>query len=242
VKRVRVTTLIAAGLGVVFGLGMIAAAASPLTFTATVGGIATGPDLSFLTFDSTALPAAVTLSLDNAQIVTGSASGLYAMPYFSNGDGAFFGESPANGADSTRYLAVEGGGTATFRFNAPQFYFGLLWGSVDTFNALSFYDENGDLIATISGADAYANANGNQGEAGTNYVNVFSDVAFTTVVASSSGNAFELDDVAYDPPPPSAVPEPATLTMLGTAILALILSGTRLGSIRSRTTAAAGSA
>jgi hypothetical protein len=228
-----------AGLGAVFGLGMIAAAASPLTFTATVGGIATGPDLSFLTFDSTALPAAVTLSLDNAQIVTGSVSGLYAMPYFSNGDGAFFGESPANGTDSTRYLAIEGGGTATFRFKAPQAYFGLLWGSVDTYNALSFYDESGDLIATI--ADANANANGNQGAAGTDYVNVFSDVAFTTVVASSSGNAFELDDVAYDPPPPSAVPEPASLTMLGTAILAIILSGTRLGSVRSRTTPAAGS-
>jgi hypothetical protein len=63
-------------LGAVLGLGGMTAAASPLTFTATVGGIATGPDLSFLTFDSTALPAAVTLSLDNAQIVTGSASGL----------------------------------------------------------------------------------------------------------------------------------------------------------------------
>ena len=243
-KRLRVTTLIAAGLGAVFGLGMTAAAASPLTFTATVGGIATGPDLSFLTFDSTALPAAVTLSLDNAQIVTGSASGLYAMPYFSNGDGAFFGESPANGADSTRYLAVRRRGVygdiQVCRRAIP--FPTLLWGSVDTFNALSFYDENGDLIATISGADAYANANGNQGEAGTNYVNVFSDVAFTTVVASSSGNAFELDDVAYDLPPPSAVPEPASLTMLGTAILALILSGTRLGSVRSRTTAAAGSA
>ena len=228
--------------GAVFGFGMIgAASAGPLTFTATVGGIATGPDLSFLTFDSTALPAAVTLSFDNAQIVTGSASGLYAMPYFSNGNGAFFGESPANGADSTRYLAVEGGGTAAFTFNSPQSYFGLLWGSVDSYNALSFYDASGDLIATIGGEDVGAGANGNQGAAGTDYVNVFSDVAFATVVASSSGNAFELDDVAYDPPPPSAVPEPASLTMLGTAILAIILSGTRLGSARSCTTAAAGS-
>jgi hypothetical protein len=166
---------------------------------------------------------------------------VYAMPYFSNGNGAFFGESPANGADSTRYLAVEGGGTATFRFDAPQSYFGLLWGSVDTYNALSFYDASGNLIATIGGAGAGADANGNQGAAGTDYVNVFSDVAFTTVVASSSGNAFELDDVAYDPPPPSAIPEPASLTMLGTAILAIILSGTRLGSVRSRATADAGS-
>lgn len=216
-------------LGAVFGLGMIgAAAASPLSFTATVGGIATGPDLSFLTFDSTALPAAVTLSLDNAQIVTGSAPGLYAMPYFSNGNGAFFGESPANGADSTRYLAVEGDGTATFRFNSPQSYFGLLWGSVDTYNALSFYDASGGLIATIAGEDVGAGANGNQGAAGTDYVNVFSDVAFTTVVASSSGNAFELDDVAYDPPPQSELPEPASLTTLGTAFLAITLSRTWL--------------
>jgi hypothetical protein len=72
-----------------------------------------------------------------------------------------------------RDLAVEGGGTATFRFNAPQSYFGLLWGSVDTYNALSFYDASGDLIATVGGAGA--GADGNQGAAGTDYVNVFSD-------------------------------------------------------------------
>ncbi len=215
-------------LGGVFGLCLSgAAAAGPLTVTATVGGIATGPDLKFLTFDSNTLPSMVTLSLDNAEVVTGSASGLYAMPYFSNGNGAFFGESPANGVDSTRYLAIEGGGTATFRFNSPKTYFGLLWGSVDSYNALSFYDASGHLIATIGGEDVGAAANGNQGASGTDYVNVFSDVAFTTVVASSSNNAFEIDDVAFDPPP-SSIPEPASLTMLGTAILATTLFRTWL--------------
>jgi len=207
-------------LAAALGLAMIgAAAANPITLTATVGGIATGPNLNFLTFDNPGLPAAVTLGLSNAQIVTGSVADLYAMPYFSNNEGAFFGESPADGQDATPYLSIEGGGTATFTFNAPQTYLGLLWGSVDTYNALSLYDGAGGLVATIDGSDVVASANGDQGSTGTYYVNIFSDVSFTTAVASSSENAFELDDVAYDPPPSSPdIPEPASLAMLGAAL------------------------
>jgi hypothetical protein len=210
-------------LAAAFGLGMIGtAAADPLTITATVGGIATGPNLNFLTFDSPGLPSALSLDLEDAEIVTGSVTNLYAAPYFSNDEGNFFGESPANGDDATAYLAVEGGGTATFTFNSPQTYFGLLWGSVDTYNSLSFYDGVGDLIATVDGADVQASADGDQGSNGTDYVNIFSDVAFTTVIASSSQNAFEIDDVAYDPPPPS-VPEPAAVAVFGTALAGLWL-------------------
>ena len=205
-----------------FGLGMMGvAAADPITMTATPGGIATGPDLNFLTFDSPGLPSAVTLGLNNAQIVTGSLVNLYAMPYFSNGQGAFFGETPANGQDTTPYIAVEGGGTATFTFDTPQTYFGLLWGSVDTYNSLALYSATGDLIATINGGDVEARASGDQGSNGTDYVNIFSDVAFTSVVLSSSQNAFEFDDVAYDPPPPG-ISEPATLTLFGAALVGLV--------------------
>ena len=208
-------------LAAAFGFGVIgAAAATPLSFTATVGGIATGPDLNVLTFDVPGLPAGVTLVLHDAQIVTGSVTNLYAMPYFSNNNGTFFGETPANGQDATPYVAVEGGGTATFEFASPQTYFGLLWGSVDTYNSLSFYDGNGELIGTIDGADVAASANGNQGLNGTDYVNVFSSEAFTTVVANSSNNAFEFDDVAYDPPP-SGIPEPSSLALAGAALIGL---------------------
>ncbi len=206
-------------LAVAFGLATIGgAAATPLTITATVGGIATGPDLNILTFDSPGLPPAVTLDLNNAQIVTGSVTDVYAAPYFSNNQGTVFGESPANGPDATAYLSVEAGGTATFTFNTPQTYFGLLWGSVDTYNSLSFYDGVGDLVATVGGGDFDAGADGDQGPDGTYYVNIFSDVAFTSVIASSSENAFEFDDVAYDPPPPPDVPEPASLAVLGAAL------------------------
>jgi hypothetical protein len=205
-------------LAAAFGLAVIGtAAASPLTFTATVGGVATGSNLNFLTFDGSVLSPAVTLGLSNAQIVTGSVTNLYAMPYFSNNNGAFFGESPANGQDATPYVSVEGGGTATFVFDAAQSYFGLLWGSVDTYNALAFYDKNGDLVGIIDGAAVTASANGDQGSNGTFYVNVLSDEAFTTVVASSSSNAFEFDDVAYDPPAPG-IPEPGSLALLGAAL------------------------
>jgi hypothetical protein len=208
-------------LAAAFGLGTIgAAAAGPLTVTATVGGIATGPDLNVLTFDGPALPSGVTLNLDNAQIVTGSAVDIYAAPYFSANQGALLHESPADGPDATPYLSVEGAGTATFTFSTPQTYFGLLWGSVDDYNALSFYDASGDLIATLGGSAIDAGANGDQGADGTYYVNVLSDTAFTSVVASSSQNAFEFDDVAYDPPPsPAGIPEPGSLAVLGAALV-----------------------
>lgn len=200
-------------------LGMIgAASASPLTITATEGGIATGPDLNFLNFDSPGLPSGVTLGLDNAQIVTGSLVDVYAAPYLSGSEGTFFHESPANGPDATPDLSVESGGTATFTFNSPQTYFGLLWGSVDDYNALSFYNAAGDLIEFVDGDTVEADADGDQGASGTYYVNIFSDEAFTSVVASSSQNAFEFDDVAYDPPPPGDVPEPGSLAVLGAAL------------------------
>lgn len=187
------------------------ASASPLTFTSVTGGIATGPNLDIVTFDPAgSLPSGVDLTLSNAAIVSGSVVNQYAAPYLSGGQGAFFGQ--ANGPDATNYVAVGQGGAATFTFKTPQTYFGLLWGSIDSYNALSFY-ENGTLIGTISGNDVEAGASGDQGLGGTNYLNVFSSLPFDEVVAWSSGIAFEFDDVAFDPPVPS-IPEPSGIAML----------------------------
>jgi hypothetical protein len=78
------------------------------------------------------------------------------------------------------------------------------------------------LIETITGNDVQPGANGGQSADGTYYVNISSDELFTTVVARSSANAFEIDDVAYDPPP-AEIPEPAPIIVFGSLIVFFVL-------------------
>ncbi len=70
---------------------------------------------------------------------------------------------------------------------------------------------------TSPGSQVTASANGDQGAQGTDYVNIFSDMAFTRVVARSDGYAFEFDNVAFNASNP--IPAPATLSLLGLALL-----------------------
>jgi hypothetical protein len=120
--------------------------------------------------------------------------GLYATPY----------------GDTTNYMAVLGGGSEAIAYSSLKNSFGLYWGSVDTFNSLAFY--NGDtLVATITGADVDppVNANGDQTDYASNgYVWITALPQFDRVVAASSSNSFEFDNVV------AAVPEPSTWAML----------------------------
>ena len=123
-------------------------------------------------------------------------------PYYSGSTAAFFGESPIYGYDNSQYVAVCGG-TATLSFSTLQNYLGLLWGSVDTVNSLTFYDSSNNVIGTVTGTDILGlNTNlVTTDEAlspnGTAYVNITSTTPFSRVVASNPGAAFEIDDVAY---------------------------------------------
>ena len=193
-------------------LGVEAHAGVVIT-SALNGGDPTGPSIDILTFDNSPLGSAsetlvtpgptVTLSFrGDGGIVSGSLVNKYAAPY------------TATGPDSTNYVTT-GIGNATFAFSTPQTYFGLLWGSVDGYNSLSFYDASGNLVGVFTGLDVTASANGDQGYSGSYYVNFSSDAGFSEVVASSSNYAFEFDDVAVDPP----VGEPTTLAVLGAGLL-----------------------
>ena len=138
-------------------------------------------------FTSTALDAKFSGSGD-AGVVHGSSS-VTAAP--------FIGPSPGH-ADTTNYLSIGANGSETITFATEQNEFGLYWGSVDSFNAISFYDGT-QLVATYSGAAiAPLLANGNQGSFSANGYVEFSDLApFTKVVlASGSSNAFEIDNIS----------------------------------------------
>ena len=164
-------------------------------------------------------------------------SGTNAAPFLSGDNGNGFGPGgsmQANGADLTPYLTT-GTGTVTLTFSSNQMYIGLLWGSVDTYNTLSFY-ENGTLVGGgpaadgvnfITGSDVLTSPNGDQGMNGTVYVNINSSVAFNSVVASSSANAFEFDNVAYNASNVAPVPEPSTFVVAAFGALAMIGYGLR---------------
>jgi hypothetical protein len=162
--------------------GLTPGATTPVTF-------GSGSGLISLAFSGT------------AQVASGSASGLYAAPYLSGKNAQEFGSQP-DGSDATAYLST-GIGSIKFSFASGQTHFGLLWGSDDNYNSLSFYNSGG-LIGTVSGTEVWipptGTPNGDQGVIGTFYVDINSTTPFTSVVASSTSYAFEFDNVAYGVP------------------------------------------
>jgi hypothetical protein len=184
--------------GAVGALLVMNARASTLTFSSTIGGAPpNGSGITKENFDGSA-PSILTLG-SHAALETGSQFNLYAAPYFSGSTAAAFGENPDTGHDATQYVAVTGSGTATLNFEAPEEYLGILWGSVDFYNKLTFYDASNKVIGQITGEQVEPGAWGNQGVGGTYYVNINSTDPFVKVVVNSGFNAFEFDDVAYSP-------------------------------------------
>jgi hypothetical protein len=215
------------------------ASASPLTWSSALGGAATGAIRE--NFDSllgnappvsgSLTPTGIEVSFaGTAGIVRGSRSGRYAAPSLSgdNGDGfGAGGTDQPDGRNTTPYLTT--GSSAADRLSAITLlmpyavsYFGLLWGSVDGYNTLSFFADE-QLVGSIGGAQVAALPNGDQGPEGTRYVNVSSTLPFNRIVATSSNWAFEFDNVAFHqlPDPALGVPVPAALTLFGLGLLGL---------------------
>lgn len=132
------------------------------------------------------------------------------------------GPNPTAIADSGAYLSAESGAPITLSFSKPQDFFGLLWGSIDTYNTLTFFDK-GVAVETLTGSDITANPDGFEGFGGSSFVGV-SGLTFDTVVASSTSPAFEFDFVSS-----SAVPEPAAWMMMfvGLGALGFMMRGSR---------------
>ncbi|MGY3448533.1 Npun_F0296 family exosortase-dependent surface protein [Bradyrhizobium sp. USDA 4353] len=134
-------------------------------------------------FYSEALHATFTAS-GNAGIVHGS-SPVSAAPYM------------ADGADKTNYLSIGNHAQETITFDSVKNSFGLYWGSVDSYNSISFYNGT-KLVASYTGSDvAPLLANGGQASLASNgYVEFLGLSPFNKVVLASSQNAFEIDNVS----------------------------------------------
>lgn len=149
-------------------------------------------------------------------LVNGSQSGKYAQPLGVN--------SP--------YLTVPNPSPTTqsaiFGLGSLANYFGLFWGSIDSYNSVSFYLNN-TLIASYSGANIVGQfANGNQLSYSSNrYVNFdFGSDAFDTVKLTSTGFAFESDNHAFKKI--INVTEPATFLLMLLGLIGLAVVRRRL--------------
>lgn len=182
--------------------GLSAANAGVITFT-SVGNDTNkkaGEDW-VAKFDSPLL-AGYTLSLNNAGIYQGT-SAVAAAP-----DG-----------DNTKYLAILGGGSATLTAPGTMKTMSVYLGSIDEYNKITFKGANG-FSKSFDGDDLVNNPNGDQDWAGTNRRFFFTfdpNDKINKVIFSSSGNSFELDNIAVNDPP-DAVPEPLTLTLFASGL------------------------
>lgn len=145
-------------------------------------------------------------------VVNGSASGQYAAPP----------------GDTSNYLTVayrSASGSETITFDKAYNYFGLYWGSGDSYNTIAFYLD-GILVEDFTATDMIgARADGNQGPPGAVYANYFftGGDAFDRIVLTSTNYAFETDNHAF-----ARIPEPETLVVLGAGLLGLGLLRRRL--------------
>ncbi len=138
---------------------------------------------------------------------------------------------PANSVPyDTNYLSVLGGGGVSIDFSAltsiAVHAFEFDWGSIDNYNTLTIHSNMGDLVI-VPGTSSFPNlADGNQVIPGTN--GLFQVVGsagqvFTGITLQSTGNSFEIDNLAVP------VPEPATWAMM---IVGMGLMGVALRSRR----------
>jgi PEP-CTERM motif len=145
-------------------------------------------------FDS----AATTPTVTGGLVTTGSLSGIRAQPLGSIGN--YLTVSPADGSPATLDFSPFGPAVASISF---------IWGSVDAYNTLQVLSAANTVLATFTGSNVSALANGNQSAPSTNPFVTLSLTGVDQTAARklrffSTSNAFEVDNFVLSAPIPEA--------------------------------------
>jgi hypothetical protein len=154
-------------------------------------------------------------------------------------EGSAGGEYAAPPNDETRYLSIGSpsrAGSVIVDFLMPITYYGLYLSSPDVYNSFTFFETGNNVtpIASFTGANLIPPADGNQLLA--KYID-FSITGGTVsrIVLSSSQPALESDNHAYVlalAHDPLEAPEPATMILMGSALVGIALFNRRRNSNR----------
>lgn len=174
----------------------IATGAHAVTVTSSPLDVGPGPgETVVLDFESATPPAGYTITGSNFGYYTGTTANIAAAP----------------AGDSSQYLAVLGGGTATLTLPSALKSLSLYVGSVDSYNTFVFNLSDG-TTQTFTGSDLPGGDNGDQSSGATNRRFFFTAEGtnrITGVTFSSTNNSLEIDNLAT-----TAVPEPATWALM----------------------------
>ena len=149
----------------------------------------------------------------NPPAVEPNVSGVYRSP-FDNED--VVGDNTSYIGDSFFVIGPHGttANSATMTFLVDQNSLSFLWGSVDTYNAISFY-LNGGFVETVENTDI-APAPTNAAGKGASYVTI-SGMAFDEIRFNSTDNALEWSNMSTTP-----VPIPGAVWLFGSGVLGLL--------------------
>ena len=204
--------------------------AVPLDGSGKTSAFGGSPNVFLETFDRADGSGGITCASNLVTVTTVSGGGLgfaqgsmpnaYAAPA---NDTTHFAYGPAQGSEvsDAEVNFNYSGLLSTLGENASLNYFGLYYGSIDTFNDVTFYNAQGGVIQTITGSYLIGLFNGQSGETQSDssniYVNLFfsPQEQFTSFSFQTSSQAFEVDNLAVGYQVVNPVPEPASVALLG---------------------------
>ncbi|MDX2240476.1 MAG: PEP-CTERM sorting domain-containing protein [Leptolyngbyaceae cyanobacterium bins.302] len=215
-NAIKIASIVLAG-----AAAAVASATSASAFSFTVGGTAVAGEgykssvtgAQTIDFNSgSPSNSVIAYSGITNNIVQGSVSSQHATPAGNTSKFLTISNKESNVVGNT--------GSVTLNLSKALDYFGLYWGSADTYNFIDFYSA-GSLIKTFGGGDISATARGSWTGASDNlYVNFFAGAgeSFDKIVLRSNGAAFESDNHAFRES--AAVPEPFTVggSLVGLAL------------------------
>ena len=115
--------------------------------------------------------------------------------------------------DQTNYLSAPNplrSGNVTASLGGKYNYLGLWWGSIDSYNTISFFNGS-TLVESFTGSQIVdPNTRNSNGTKLSLYVNFLNLGNFDSFSLTSTNNAFEVDNIAVGTTP---VPEPATMIL-----------------------------